>query len=330
MKSNKIFLATTGFLRADNIPISKPKPGQNYSINSIQGIYFDGFQYIIEELVSFAVSEIFIKKNEIDTIQIESIPKFYKKIIKTVNYNHFKKLTQKILKPVVEDMNAEFNQYGQLRSKNHNKKVSVLTSPPGFNLFINDLTKFLIGLEYKLQIEINLHRIKKILNQLKNEFCKSPNSRLNLSILLGIFNSYQACSFSTIKYKSTINEDFSLIFEEFLNDTTYNEMSMNAHLWGIPEKLKKSMSSFKILSKQMLRKPAFKQFLNYGSKVISTATKTPVPDSELAESILKHEYLPVIIDFVSEVETRAFNNWINKEGLSYTEIMSLYDSVYDW
>lgn len=329
MNSNKVFLADLEFFRPENIIIIKPKKEQYYRTNPTKEIHFDGFQYIIEELISFAVSEIFIKKSEINTMQFESMPKFYKKIIKTINYNYFEKLIQKILKPIVEDMDAEFDQYGILRSKNHNKKDSVLINSLDFNLFINDLTKFLIGVEYKVQIEINLYRTKMILNQLKNVFCKSPNVRSILSILLGIFNSYKACSFSTIKYKSTINEDFLLIFEEFLNDSTYNEMSMNAHLWGIPETLKKSINSFKILSKQMLRKPTFKQFLNYGNRVISASTKIPVPDSELAESILKHKYLPTIIDFVHEAKIRALRNWLNKEGLSPSEIGIKYESLYD-
>jgi len=179
-----------------------------------------------------------------------------------------------ILAPIAEEFNIELGTYFIKYRK---------TLPEDLSSAIADLSwhlrSFLLGLEHELQIDIDLQRTQKAISILR-QVSRNPDSRANLAILSGIFE-------------------------------TYRQMSVHVHSLGFPTRMRRSITIVGRLAKRLVTKAPFRQIVNLCSKGITTATHVPVPDSEMCASLIKKDYFPPIVSFQKAVYQAVEEAWIS-------------------
>jgi len=306
LRYNRILLDHAGFFR-------------KYKTDSGEGIVRDlsSIQFLIEELVSSAVIDIGIPPSTLAFESTARLPAVLKErvILIDKNFRSIAKL-QAIFAPIAEEFGVEFKQRSLILRQSGNKVSDPLLHAIA-ELYYT-LYKFLLGLEYELQIDIDLQSIKKAITILR-QFSRSPNSRANLAILSGIFETYKPQTLTSLEFHSVAPDRLISLFQEFVQDETYRQMSVQAHSLGFPARVQRSLTIIGRLAKKFIIKAPFKQIVNVSSRVISTATHMPVPDAEMAVSLIKKEYLPPIISLKRPIQ-KAKETWKLVKGIPEEEV----------
>ncbi|MFA5032301.1 MAG: hypothetical protein WC614_04700 [bacterium] len=289
---NKIFL---------NIPLFF----RNYGENSIVA---DGssLQFIIEECIALSATNIALRANSVIAEFTNNIPEAFKKRIIIIDKK--RKIAQQnhaIFEPLIEEFGLDIKGYGNAMTIK-NKKVDYKLATQVFSLY-RETYDFLVGMEYKLQIDININRIKKTLNTLLR-ISRNPESRAILSILLGIFKTYRPEMIASIKLKSQSPEYLVKLFKEFVQDETYRQLSHQVYFIGFPQYINRSFILVSRLGEKLITKSPFKQIITLSSRGVSAVKHIPLPDSEMYASLIKENYFPPIIS-LDKCITKAKKNW---------------------
>jgi hypothetical protein len=149
-----------------------------------------------------------------------------------------------------------------------------------------------------------------MLNAIRNlrNVSKSGRTRAILVYMEGLFSSYKSDKMTSILIlPPTANRTIS-VFNEFVEDALYQELSNSIHITGIPTFSLKVFPKIKRLVKEIASKAPFKQIADISLKTISTVTSTPLPNATSIGDAITAEYLPPITDFSSEIK-RALDYW---------------------
>jgi hypothetical protein len=260
--------------------------------------------FIIEEIISFGAIEIAIPaKISLSAQGLDCIHPLLRKRVKIIDKDDdiYKKASS-INSPILN----EFGFKGDFGRWHFEKSISGELKDALSHLH-SSLYFFLLGLYYDLQIDFDINTIMSSILTIK-KYAKDPLSRLNLSTLLGIFSSYELVEVGTIITTSNASDDLIQIFDEFVHDQQYRELSFNFHELGHPMRIKKSIHEIGQLSRILISKRSFKPLINFTAKLISAATKIPITDSELGESLLSKKYLPSVISLYVPL-SQAHERW---------------------
>jgi hypothetical protein len=176
---------------------------------------------------------------------------------------------------------------------------------------------FLLGLEYGLQIDVEIERLKQAVVLLRNH-AKTPNARATLATFAGILASYEPHEVGVIEMVPVAQDELVQVFETFLEDETYRAMSEEFHDLGFAHRLKTRLSRIGTLSKRLVHKKVFKNIVDLGTKSVTAATKIPLPEAELGERLLKKKYLPPAISLKRALK-RAHDAW-EKSGCEFVSL----------
>jgi hypothetical protein len=274
-----------------------------YPDGILKAAYVDGssLPFLIEEFVSLAVTEVAIVKNFPASDFIDHLPQGLKnRVVLVKEQQAFSKL-QALFAPIAEEFELVLS-YGIQYLKPLPRDLSDSIGTLYFSLHT-----YLIALEHELQIDINLRAVKNAIAALRQS-SRNPQARSNLAILSGIFETYDYKQLDSVELHSSAPERLISIFQEFVEDETYRNMSTHAHSLGFPIYARRSMTVLKRLAKKLVSKAPFKDIVNLSSRGISTATSLPIPDSDMYASMIKKGYLPPIVP-LDEAIKRAKKSW---------------------
>lgn len=273
--------------------------------NGGKGAAVDGSSlwFVVEELVSFAVTDIALIGGYPAADFVDTLPASLKRRIVIVDKKQkCRSRADAILAPMADEFQVTLRGPGIEFRRALDPEVQRAIAVVYFYLYT-----YLLGLENELQIDINLGSFKESISVLRKA-SRNPEFRATLAILAGVLETYSPQSITTFELRSSAPDRLVTLFQEFIADETYREMSTHTHLLGFPIHLQRSMTLLGRLAKQLVTKSPFKDLVNLSSKGISAATSLPIPTSEMYEPLLKTGYLPPIVSYGGAVQ-KAREAW---------------------
>lgn len=258
----------------------------------------------MEEFVAFGATDVVLNSAEPrDYIRSVIAPELWPRIV--VEQNTIGEDVTKLLGPVAEEFNCELHGGGSGLTRTGK---NLAHTPVGEILTVaGAVRELLVGKKVESYIEIDLHSVHTALARL-SEVCRNPGSTARIAVLRNIFAAYGPVQTDAIIITPTATERQIQMFQEFVEDATYKGMSTAAHAFGIPGQAKRAARLFSRAARALSKKTSFRPAINLGSKIVSAATKLPVPDADFAASLFHKAYLPPVID-MRDAYSRATQRW---------------------
>jgi len=276
---NRVLLTEIGFMR----PVS---------IKRSRGLVRDGsaFAYQIEELIALGAIQVAIQACPRNTAFRDSLSTKLRDRVRLIDDDYECQMSAKaLLSPIAEELCLEFQ--GGVVSIN--KKLDEDVERAATRLYFY-LQSFLLGVEHRLQIDIDLADMKASADLLRRTL-RSLDGRAVASVLTGILTTYEPAFLSTAIVHPMAEQQLISLFKEFVQDETYKHLSEASHKIGIPRRAKRAVSMVGRQAKKLISKPAFREITDLSSKVIMMATQVPVPDSDAFNALVASGYLPPIV-----------------------------------
>lgn len=290
---NRVLLTEIGFMR----PVR---------VKGAPGLVRDGsaLAYQIEELIALGTMEIAIKDCPMNKAFRDNLSTKLRNRVRLIDGKQ-KCLSRvkALLTPMAEELCLELQDY----SVDIKKKLDEDTQWAATHLYFH-LQNFLLGVEYRLQIDIDIANMKSSVDHLRRAL-RSPESRAVASILAGILCTYQPISLFTAVVRPTAKQQLISLFEEFVQDETYRHLSEESHRIGIPQRVKRAVTMLRRHAKKLISKPAFREVTDLSSKAITAATQVPVPGADAYNSLVPSGYLPPVVS-LRKVSENARAVWL--------------------
>jgi hypothetical protein len=293
METNKIFLDVNKYL-----PIRNTKDGMAASRDG------SAFPFIIEQFISVAITDIYLD----DTYKkySDTIPQSLRKRVHYFDTRRSASRAIAVLKPIFEEFEVYPDDYGV--GLTHTRDIKVESDIVfSIHTLLSDLIDFFCGIEKKLTIDIKIDRLLTTINKLR-VVCKSGSSRAVLVYMEGLFSSYKANNMTSILLLPPTTNRIITVFNEFVEDALYQELSNSIHITGIPTFSLKIFPKIKRLVKEIASKAPFKQIADISLKTISTVTSIPLPNSTSISDAITAEYFPPVTVFSPEIK-RGLDYW---------------------
>jgi hypothetical protein len=261
--------------------------------------------FIVEELIAFGATDIAIPQISLALYAMDVLPDSLRKRIRVIDKKRATLESSNLFfSPIAEDYGFKvgaWSLFSPLRGE-----IPDILELAVVDLYFN-MYAFFLGLEYQLEIDINIKSMKQNTKVLRAK-ARDPESRKRLAVLTGILNCYSSKSVDSIVLKPDTNVRLVELFSEFVQDETYRQISRSFHELGYPARLKRSLTIIKRLARKLVTQAPFKQVIDVSSRIIAAASRLPVPDSKLGASLVQKKYLPPIVP-VRQAVGRAREAW---------------------
>lgn len=273
------------------------------------------FAFIIEEIISFGAVGIAIPGSSLSSLALDLLPPVLKQRVKVVDKDfRILKMDRVTREPICREFGLKRLHGGGsftfIKEIPHNVEDAICCIE-------SEWYYFLLGLEYGLQIDVDIPGLRNAVKLLRNQ-ALDPQARGTLATFAGLLSTYKRHKVGVIEMVSVKGDELVEVFKAFLEDETYRSMSKEFHCLGFPSRLKARLSRIGTLSKRLVRKRAFKNVLNVGTKAITAATQVPLPESELVEQLLRKKYMPPIVSLRRAID-KAFDDW-TKSGCELVKL----------
>lgn len=146
------------------------------------------FHFIIEEIVSFGAVGIAISCSSLSRLALDSLPRVLKRRVKVVDKDlRILKMDRVIREPICREFGLKRLHGGC--SFTFTKKIT-----PNVENAISCIEStwydFLLGLEYGLQIDVDIPALRKAVTLLKNQ-ARDPQARGTLATFAGVLSTYK-------------------------------------------------------------------------------------------------------------------------------------------
>jgi len=281
---------------------------KEYDFPGGKGAFRDvtSFEFIVEALIAQSASQIALLSwgEGVDRALLDNVPPTLRKRIKFVDHDSSAlKLAISVLSPIFDEFSIEPKGPALMYKSNlldHNVEHAIIET-------YSSLHTFLLGLRHKLQIDINIEQLKKAVSLIR---CKSgnPESRANMAIVEGILNFYRQGTVGAIEIVPRARKKQTELFINFLEDTSFEELSRATHSLGFPLLFRKSAVQIKQTLRKIMASERFAQIIAASSKPISAVTRVPLPSPELMKMFEFSDYLPPIVSLKPTLE-QAYTDW---------------------
>lgn len=167
--------------------------------------------------------------------------------------------------------------------------------------------KFFLGIEYELQIDINLAEAQQQLAILDREL-RSADARAHLTMLRHIFGAYGQQQIRDFELVAATPKQRVEAFLTFVEQAEYKALSKERRLFGFPALLRKAQMKFDHLVDLISGTGTHRQLITLATKQIELATKIAMPDAKMLEGLQLQAYLPPIIS-LDQYVARAKAAW---------------------
>jgi len=292
---NRVLLQEVGFMR----PVR---------IKGAQGGVRDGsaLAYQIEELIALGAVEVAIQGWPSNQVFRDSLSPTLRGRVRLIDEDlQCLNRAQAVLFPIAEELSLELG----FSAVSYNKKLDSSVQSAAATLHFS-LQSFLLGVEHNLQIDIDLAGMKASVDLLRRNL-RSPEARAVASLLAGILATYEPATLSATVVRPMAPPQLISLFEEFVQDETYRQLSEASHDIGIPRRAKRAIVMVGRHAKKLIAKPAFREVADLSSKAITMATQVPVPDSDACNALVASGYLPPIVS-LREAMDDAHSMWMTQ------------------
>lgn len=293
---NRVLLMQAGFMR----PVK---------FEDHEGMIRDGssLAYQIEELIALGAMEIAMEGGPmIEAFRERLSPSLRRRVRLIDDGLNCVQRAIAVMSPIAEELSLEFG-HGIIRYK---KSLKREIQDAAGTLFVN-LHPFLLGVEYELQVDIDLQAMQSSVHLLRQEL-RNPRGRAFVSVLEGILATYKPISVTATAVRSMASDELISLFEEFVQDESYQQLSEQAHKLGYPQRAKRAVTLIGRYAKRLVAKPAFQQVANLSSRGISMATQVPLPNSEMCEALITSGFLPPIVSLRKAMDS-AKQLWLTQK-----------------
>lgn len=262
-------------------------------------------QFMVEELIRLGVIDIAISGRSQLSRVVQSLPDTFRRRIVLVDAeNACTAKTRVLMLPVFEEFGVEADNdlsgYRYRSSLSHQLSLSIIS-------LTENIRTFLVGLEYQLQVDVNLDRIKEDIRTVL-AVSRDPLSRANLTTLEGILRTYEPRTIDGIVLKSMAPDRLIAIFDEFVHDESYRDFSSNTKSLGHPQQLARYIHKVRDAARNVLASPDLKPLVRPGQRALLASGHLPQVESEPYEHILQTRYLPTVVSLREPVQ-RARRTW---------------------
>lgn len=253
------------------------------------------FPFMIEEIVSYGAVSIGVPSGNLSLLALESLPPILRRRIKIIDKGlRTLRMDRALREPICKEFGLKRLDPGgsAITFERHlSKPVEDAICCLEFEWYL-----FMLGLEYGLQIDVGVARMRKAALLLRSH-AKDNAARAVLATMAGILAPYGPTKAGVIEMVPVESGELIQAFRALVEDETYRAMSKEFHSIGFPSRLREGLSRIGTLSKRLVRKREFKNIVTMGTKTITAATQIPLPDGELGERLLRKNYLPPTLSF---------------------------------
>jgi hypothetical protein len=269
--------------------------------------FYDGssLPFMVEELISQGATFLAVDGSSPYFAAVDKLPEVFRRRVLKIDKDG-KAITRMhaILSPILEELDVKFTPPTFLDGHG----LTTLAGHAVSSLCTRDIRNFVLGIEYELQIDINLPRIRENLAIL-DRHVRSSEARAHLAMLKQIFGAYESREVRELGLLLPASPIQRLeAFLTFVEQAEYRQLSKERRLFGFPALLHKAIAKFDHLIDSLSGTPSSRSLVSIATKQIELATKIPMPDEKLLESLEFRPYLPPIIS-LEESKARAKANW---------------------
>lgn len=260
------------------------------------------FLLTVELLVAHSAGEIIIESwgeyYDQDKEFLTSLPQVLRKRVKIIRQDEsILKMADSIFLPLFNEFSVDPSGFGSplIRLPRHLSRSELEAYLAIASSYMTTL-RFLYGLKYQLQIDIDTNEFKEKLSICRQE-SRVPEARANIAIIEGILNCYKSDAIDTLNIIPQSGRQRLLnSFLDFLEDSSFNELSKARFALGFPYHFKEPIIRIKQLVRKITSHPEFQHLLSASSQVVSLATRLPLPEAQLLGALLTPKYLPPIVN----------------------------------
>jgi hypothetical protein len=193
-----------------------------------------------------------------------------------------------LLKPVGDELGWEFRDDNSLKTPAYISDSLQQAIGNTYPLLFD----FLLGSKYRLQIPIDPTKLKLGLETLRLA-CKTPEVRAHVAQIESILSTYAAREIPALGFHSHATDELVNLFNDFVEDATYRELSRNTGLLGSPADGDHTYQVLRRCARTVSEKKLFTPFVKVIEKVVEHCIDVPVPIREFIESLLPNPYVPL-------------------------------------
>jgi hypothetical protein len=263
------------------------------------------YPFMIEEIISYGAISIGVPSRGLSIYALDSLPPILKRRIKIIDKDlRIFRMDRALREPICRE-------FGLMRIHDgFGLKFDLPLPPPVEEAILwleADWYKFMLGLEYNLQIDVDVTRMREAAILLRRH-AKDRATRAVLATIAGILAPYVPMDTGVIETIPMESDELIQTFRALVEDETYRAISKEFHGIGFPVRLRQGLSRISTLAKRLVRNRKFKSIVTVSTKTITAATQVPLPDGELAERLLRKQYLPPTLSLASALE-KARQAW---------------------
>ncbi len=297
-----------------------PTPGGGYFSACVSDSH--AVEHLVAVLVPLGATRIVMPKDSLAGRNMEGADRLAAQRVDLVNGDwRIERKVSAILAPVLEDRGIEFTRppFAGMRFEPHfDDVVAEETFKWTWKLWF-DLYTLILGIEYQLQIQLDLVGMKERLEAL-GSLVHRARARIVIAELRAVVNSYRTVEVPELGLIPGCEVEMMRQFDKFVRDAEYAALSRETVGLGVPGLLKRSSKRMGNLVRALARRDWVAKLATIGSRVVAAVTSAPdVTDDVVGKTILKPRYLPPIVDLSAPLQ-RTRLAWLN--GRPETERVS--------
>jgi hypothetical protein len=295
--------------------------GVEYEGDGYRGstVDYSVYPFVIEELISLGVARVAVVRGTDAENVLGALSKFMSSRITVINPSKQAEKIDALFRPLAAEFGVEFSWPGSpifsLAVSSDRPINDTLHRAIDACMFLYaGIFNIVLGMEYELQIEVNLENAKKQIAVLL-EGTKSREARDVLAILKGVLNCYHNASLSTIRPRVADVSQGQLLLRDLLSDSGFQKMEAAAHDFGVPEWVERAKLSFTQSAMRLLSKPEYKRRLRLATQKLNVPSRDTT--KILSGAPFYQGYLPPVLPFDS-VRRRAQESWLKVQPTPIT------------
>lgn len=180
--------------------------------------------------------------------------------------NEVLKRVQAFMDPIVDEVPVRFT------SGDYFPEPANPQDPAAANVIAvrRALRRFLLGIRYRLQVDLDLDHTRKSLEALRASLT-SQDALVNIHRFLGILNSYELKNINSLEFVSDLAADRVREFEQLLDDELFHKLSRAGYFLGIPGMLRRAMWAVQRVAADIVKVRA-KPLLKIAATPVNVAT----------------------------------------------------------
>jgi hypothetical protein len=262
------------------------------------------YRYIAEDLIRHSAVVLAVRAAGAEHIAAALAPPIRARMKRVDRRSRIGDRARAVLAPVAEDIGVKFRGpavWHQSEDVDGELAVALLS-------LSSALERLLLGITDQLHVAVDVDGAAAAVEALRGG-CSSSYARANLAILDGVLATYEPVDVPALVARPNAPEDLTRHFVRFVEDETYRELSHEAHLLGVPAKVRRAVALMRRRSEDLLRKPNVQDVVDAGTETLSLATQIPSASASTISRLLGDtRYLPPLVSLAG-ADGRARTAW---------------------